>query len=238
MPKTLSTTEFIARANIKHNNFYDYSQVKYVNMHTKVCIVDPDYGEFYQVPLGHLDGQNHPSRGRLNSASKRRLSTETFINRAVEKYGDLYDYSFVTYTGIDTLVCIIDPLYGEFYQTPYNHLHSHGCPERSKHKKFTVHIDHIIPLSIIHPGNRAFDNWFKERPLYKFLDSNINKQQISMEANLSKSDRVIIHGREIRCNSIRNNYDAISYLIHTYLSVDPSRIISDDRAYVIQYLGL
>lgn len=42
----------------------DYSKVVYKNMHTKVCIIDPEYGEYWQEPAAHLKGCGHPMRGR------------------------------------------------------------------------------------------------------------------------------------------------------------------------------
>jgi hypothetical protein len=48
--------EFIEKARLKHGDKYDYSEVKYVNNHTKVCIICPKHGPFYQTPNGHLNG--------------------------------------------------------------------------------------------------------------------------------------------------------------------------------------
>ena len=42
------TMSFIQRANLIHNNKYDYSKVDYVNSYTKVCIICPEHGEFWQ----------------------------------------------------------------------------------------------------------------------------------------------------------------------------------------------
>ena len=42
----LTTEEFIEKANKIHNNKYDYSQVKYVNSRTKVCITCPQHNQF------------------------------------------------------------------------------------------------------------------------------------------------------------------------------------------------
>ena len=53
----LTTEEFIQRANEIHNNKYDYSKVEYVNANTKVCIICPIHGEFWQVPSSHLNGR-------------------------------------------------------------------------------------------------------------------------------------------------------------------------------------
>lgn len=51
-----NTENFIKRATEKHNGKYDYSKVEYVNNHTKVCIICPEHGEFWQKPNDHLRG--------------------------------------------------------------------------------------------------------------------------------------------------------------------------------------
>ena len=68
MPKQITTQEFIARAQKTHNNFYDYSQTVYTKMHAKVKIIDPEFGEFWQTPMGHLQKQGHPIRGKQKAA--------------------------------------------------------------------------------------------------------------------------------------------------------------------------
>lgn len=238
MPKTFTKDEFIVRATAIHNGLYDYSHVTYKNMHTKICIIDPDYGDFWQTPLGHLAGQGHPIRGRLAAAKKRKLGEDEFIRRAREKHGTLYDYSKVVYKHIDKKVCIIDPDYGEFWQSPYQHLNSYGCPARTSTRQWDTHVDHIIPLSIVHPGNRSADKWFKQRPLYKFLDSDINKRKIAATENIKKSDCVLINDKIVYCNSIRNNYDIIHYLIANLLKVDPTEIINSDREFIKTMFGI
>lgn len=55
--RTLSQEEFIKRAKIIHGDKYDYSKAKYINGHTKVCIICPKHGEFWQAPIFHLRGQ-------------------------------------------------------------------------------------------------------------------------------------------------------------------------------------
>ena len=49
---------FIQKANNIHNNFYNYSKVKYINNSTKVIIICPIHGEFLQTPGHHIDQQN------------------------------------------------------------------------------------------------------------------------------------------------------------------------------------
>ena len=52
----LTQEEFIKRARYIHNDKYDYSKVEYVNSQTKVCIICPEHGEFWQTPNSHLSG--------------------------------------------------------------------------------------------------------------------------------------------------------------------------------------
>ena len=52
--------EFVEKAKEIHGNKYDYSKIKYVNAHTKVCIICPEHGEFWQTPHDHLSGRGCP----------------------------------------------------------------------------------------------------------------------------------------------------------------------------------
>lgn len=44
---------FISKANEVHNNFYDYSVTEYKNSKSKVCIICPRHGAFWQSPNAH-----------------------------------------------------------------------------------------------------------------------------------------------------------------------------------------
>lgn len=52
--------KFITEANEIHNKKYDYSKVEYKNMETKICIICPKHGEFWQTPACHLGGYGCP----------------------------------------------------------------------------------------------------------------------------------------------------------------------------------
>ena len=54
--KKKTKEEFIKEATEKHGDKYDYSKVHYVNSKTKVCIICPEHGEFWQEASGHLRG--------------------------------------------------------------------------------------------------------------------------------------------------------------------------------------
>ncbi len=58
---TLTNNEFTEKANIKHKNKYDYSQISYINNRTKVDIICKEHGVFQQTPTRHLGGEGCPS---------------------------------------------------------------------------------------------------------------------------------------------------------------------------------
>lgn len=53
-----TTQEFIEKAKKIHGNKYDYGKVNYVNNKTKVCIICPEHGEFWQTPRAHICKQH------------------------------------------------------------------------------------------------------------------------------------------------------------------------------------
>ncbi len=135
----LTTEEFIERARKVHGNKYDYSKVEYINSETKVCIICPKHGEFWQVPHKHLNGRGCHECLMENSESKctTKKTTERFIMDARKVHGDKYDYSKVVYKGSFIPVKIICPIHGEFEQKPNKHLEGSGCQICAKGAKTT-----------------------------------------------------------------------------------------------------
>ena len=123
----LKKQKFIDKANKVHNGKYDYSKVEYIDTHTKVCIVCPEHGEFWQIPNAHLCGCGCPA-----CSNCKRPTTEEFIDKCKLVHGDRYDYSQVSYVRTHDKVRIICPEHGEFMQTPSSHLRGAGCPECGK----------------------------------------------------------------------------------------------------------
>ena len=138
MGKKLTTEEFIKKANKKHNGKYDYSKVEYIDSHTKVCIICPEHGEFWQGPANHLSGQNCPKCASIEVHTNQSNKKEGFIQKAKEIHGDKYDYSKVEYINNHTKVCIICPEHGEFWQKPIHHTQGKGCPYCGGTKKLTT----------------------------------------------------------------------------------------------------
>lgn len=126
MPKKKTREEFIQDARKKHGDKYDYSKVKYVNSKTKVCIICPEHGEFWQTPNKHLSDQGCPKCSGCYVPT-----TKEWIAYARKVHNNKYDYSKVEYVNNKTKVCIICPEHGEFEQEANTHLQGHGCPKCS-----------------------------------------------------------------------------------------------------------
>ena len=124
-----STEEFIKKAREAHGDKYNYSKVEYTNASTKVCIICPEHGEFWQTPNGHLGGAGCPKCANEKNGEKRRQTLENFITCARKIHGNKYNYAKVNYKNRDTKVCIICPEHGEFWQRPAGHLSGAGCPK-------------------------------------------------------------------------------------------------------------
>ena len=137
---TLTTEEFIEKANIMHGiGKYNYSKVKYVNANTEVIIICPKHGEFLQTPHTHLSGHGCPMCKYERLSNLHKLTTEEFIKLANETHGlGKYDYSKVKYINANEDVIIICPKHGEFSQRASHHLSGHACPTCSGNKKSTT----------------------------------------------------------------------------------------------------
>lgn len=127
--KKLTKEEFIIRSQKIHNNKYDYSKVEYKNRNTKVCIICPIHGEFWQTPAGHLSGRGCSKCGHEKTNASKVITTEIFIQRAKNKHGDKYLYDKTIYSGFDKNVIITCPKHGDFVINAHAHIsNGYGCP--------------------------------------------------------------------------------------------------------------
>ena len=136
--KRLTKKEFIEKAKKVHGDKYDYSKVEYINNHTKVCIICPEHGEFWQEPSNHLKGCICSFCGQKKRNESEKYTTEDFVEKAKKVHGDKYDYSKTTYSGCYEKVKIICLLHGEFWQSATSHLGGCGCQICGNRKKCTT----------------------------------------------------------------------------------------------------
>ena len=116
-----TTEEFIRRSKEVHGDKYDYSESIYINSKTKVTIICPKHGRFFQPPGRHKEGKG------CQICSWKKPSTAEWIGRAKEVHGDRYDYSLVDYQNNVKKISIICQEHGVFKQPPNIHLKGHNC---------------------------------------------------------------------------------------------------------------
>lgn len=141
-----NTEEFIKKARKVHGDFYDYSDVSYINSKTKIKIICPIHGEFEQTPSKHLFG-----RGCNLCKGGVKYTKEQFIEKATGVHEGKYDYSQVDYTNSHTKIKIICLIHGSFEQTPNAHIVGQGCPKCVGKNKTT---DEFIEMARKIHGNK------------------------------------------------------------------------------------
>jgi len=173
---------FVEKARKIHGDKYNYSKVNYINSRTKICIICPIHGEFWQTPENHLSGKGCRKCGIENSINKHRKTNEQFISECKELYGDKYDYSNVVYVNKSTKISIICNKCGkEFLMTPHNHLvHKEECPY-CKTSKLETSVENILmENSIEYEQQKVFD-WLVDGKKIKRFDFYLPKYNVAIE---------------------------------------------------------
>lgn len=128
--RIVDTQTFVARAQTMYKDEgYDYSKVIYGDVHTSVLLTCPSHGDFLVKPVHHIHHRVKCYKcTELVTGGKKWLGNEGFIERAKMLHGDLYDYSRVQYTNIDSAVVIGCPEHGFFSQIAWKHIgEGKGC---------------------------------------------------------------------------------------------------------------
>ncbi|MDU7405612.1 MAG: GIY-YIG nuclease family protein [Citrobacter portucalensis] len=93
---------------------------------------------------------------QLFGVAMRKLTTEQFIEKAIAKHGDKYDYSQSVYVRGKQKVIITCKEHGDFEQTPNNHMWGFGCDKCGKVKKGisrrVKHDDFVAKAIAVHGG--------------------------------------------------------------------------------------
>lgn len=144
----MDTKDFISKARVVHGTMYNYDKVDYINNYTKVCVVCPNHGEFWQKPSSHLS--HHGCRLCAGQVA----STEEFVAKATKVHRD-YDYSKVVYVSAHAPIIIICRIHGEFLQTPLSHCGGRGCKKCADDATRTPVSEFIKKAVVVH--NNKYD---------------------------------------------------------------------------------
>lgn len=136
---TLNKKMFVAAASKIHSNKYSYANSVYKNTSTKLEIVCPDHGGFYQRAADHMNGTGCPQCGIAARIKYRTIKEHEFLKKANEKFNSKFSYSKAKYRNYSTSILITCPTHGDFWQTPASHVSSkHGCLGCAGKKQLTA----------------------------------------------------------------------------------------------------
>jgi very-short-patch-repair endonuclease len=170
--------KFIIDSKNIHGDKYSYEDVNYINNKTPVKIKCNLHGYFFQQPRSHILGKSGCPR-----CANKNITTDIFIEKCKNVFGDYYDYSFVMYKNSNEKIKIVCPKNHTFFSTPNNHLNGRGCP--------------ICKESL---GERIISNYLTDKNIffirqYKFKDCKF-KRCLSFDFYLSKLNILIEYDGE------------------------------------------
>ena len=179
MSKRLTTEEFISKAKQIHSDKYDYSKVEYADAYTKICIICPIHGEFWQVPHNHLCGKGCNKCAHKYVNSLKVQGFEGFKKKVQEKYGERFILKEETYKDSSSKMEIICRKHGTFMITPNNFLRGHKCPRCNDSKLETEVSIFLIKngIEFIQNANSSIFKWLKNQ----HLDFYLPKYNIAIE---------------------------------------------------------
>ena len=153
--RKLTTEELITRYKIIHNDFYDYSDVKYNGIKNTITIICPKHGKFDQIAADHIDGHGCAKCAIEKNTIKKRNNLQDLINRANKLHNNRYDYSLITsYKSMHDYQNIICLKHGIFSITLHSHINkSRGCKKCAIDKSKDNKTDFILKSKKIH-GNK------------------------------------------------------------------------------------
>jgi very-short-patch-repair endonuclease len=234
----LTTELFINKANVIHNNLYDYSKVNYINADTPITIICNEHGEFQQIPDFHINRKC----GCPKCSNNVKLNLIEFIEKANKIHNDKYDYSKVNYTNNKNNIVIICNQHGEFIQQPYVHLLSHGCPSCINKTEFKLYTS----LKDLYPTiKRQYKvDWCKNK-LYLPFDFVIEELKIIIELDGEqhfkqisnwKSPEVQIEKDKFKTNCANNNGFSVIRILQNDVLNDSFDWISEIHLNIVKII--
>lgn len=118
---------FIERSIEIYGDLFGYDKLEYISRDKKIILYCKKHSNYFETfPESHYKYNNCEYCQKENQAQK---SQENFLNKALQLYGDLYDYSKVVYVGrINKLEIYCNKHKLTFFQTPSQHLKHFACP--------------------------------------------------------------------------------------------------------------
>lgn len=202
--------EFIRKAKQKHGDKFDYSKL---DMNDVMCtFICKKHGEFKQERRNHLT-YDHCCPGCI--AEYTSLTKSEFLQKAKDKFGNLYDYSKMNYVNATTKIDIVCPLHGKFSKFPSEHIRKPrydrredvfygGCPVCNTASKFEKYVFSLLQENKIKfvyqyrlkDYNFSWDFYIPDVKLAIEIDDNSHNQLEVQTNDLIKDN--IMHSLDVK----------------------------------------
>lgn len=186
---TYTLNDFLTVSKRKHGDKYDYSKVEYINSQTKVCIICPEHGEFWQKANNHMSGMGCKKCATKENILRQSNNIQNFIEKAKCIHGDKYDYSESVYVNLKTKIKIKCPIHGDFWQLPQNHLKGWGCKKCSQ-SHLEKEVSNFLKNNNIDFVQEKTFSWLKyQNPMY--LDFYLPDYNVAIECQGEQHFRIV-----------------------------------------------
>lgn len=196
--------KFLEKAKNKFGDKFDYSKVNYVNSTTPVTVICPIHGEFEVKPVQFLQSKYGCKKcANEEIHKKQRWTTEIFIQKAKEVWGERYTYEHSNYVNSETKVIVTCPIHGDFETRVPDFLRKHGCPKCKSN--LTSELNKKTKRSsletFINKAKQLYGNLFS----YENVNYVNSRTKIIVHSNLLDEDFVISPAHFIQ-GEIRKKY--------------------------------
>jgi hypothetical protein len=114
---------------VAHGDKYEYNKGSFVNVSKKMKIKCKEHGWFFQKPYSHYGGSGCIKCGVEEAHESQKIDFEEFVERSLDKHGNIFKYNKSSYIDIFTSVEIECSKHGFFNQKPRDHYRGSGCPK-------------------------------------------------------------------------------------------------------------
>ena len=156
--------EFLTKVSELHNKKYDYSLVTYKNISSKIEIICPIHGSFFQRAGGHLKGYGCRLCARKLVGEKCSWTKEIFLEKAKKVHGNKYLYDKVDFKNGSKKIVLTCKEHGDFSIRPTAHIRNiQGCKKCRLSKGERLIMTELEKQNIIYETQKEFDNCISKK---------------------------------------------------------------------------
>lgn len=156
-PTKMTQAQFVDKCTVMHNSKYNYDCTIYTGSKNNVIIQCPAHGIFEQKAVHHLRGNGCPLCAREYRAKLATRTITDIVDEFKRVHKTRYDYSKVTYLGLQRKVMIGCSIHGDFQQRPSDHIHGMGCPSCGVEQQRMSLSQFLVAANVAHQNKYSYE---------------------------------------------------------------------------------